>query len=415
MKGRLMFAPRGWLKRPIYKEIYTTLNASPIFDKAWYRTKNLGFPHRFFDPVWHYITKGWSHGVDPGPFFDTSYYVSAYRDVRETGINPLYHYVKYGKQEQRSSLRSGTSIASYYLEHTTPLRTILVGGSKKARTTLVIDSHTPQILLDSLPEVVGNFITPGESLRILLRDLPGSTVLATKIHAHQQPGFAATITALSPDDRYTDVVRFAEERFVATSWSSNISLAPLRDITPVFSTIPGGNPADTLATQLVGLTDELCEQSMVAALTGVDLPERGGDANGAEKLLLETSGRIGIYCDPTTSPLGFLRSIELIEALLLEHPTDSPLPEIFVWGGPIEPFAFWGSIVPQFVSPEEASRLASSTTALVALSEHPLPTDVRNLLAVTPGLVISHDATAARALNLRRLPFPDAIKEVGWA
>jgi hypothetical protein len=154
---------------------------------------------------------------------------------------------------------------------------------------------------------------------------------------------------------------------------------------------------------------------MVAALVGVDLPELGSEVRGAKELLLAPSGRIGIYCDPTTSPLGFLRSIELVEGLLLQHPEDVPLPEIFGWGGPIEPFAFWGSVVPQFVSTEEASRLASSTATLIALSEHPLPPDVCDLLSKAPGVVISHEASSAEAVDLRRVPFQDTLKEVRWA
>ncbi|KQO73991.1 hypothetical protein ASF20_01340 [Methylobacterium sp. Leaf88] len=40
-------------------------------------------------------------GFNPSPFFDTSFYLSAYRDVQEFGINPLIHYLLDGGPELR--------------------------------------------------------------------------------------------------------------------------------------------------------------------------------------------------------------------------------------------------------------------------------------------------------------------------
>jgi hypothetical protein len=408
MKGRLMFAPRGWLKRPIYKEMYHTIEASRVFDKAWYRTHNLGFPHRMVDPVWHYITKGSAQGYDPGPLFDTSYYRDAYPDVKNTGINPLYHFVKYGKREQRSSLRSGRAASAYYLPHTASLRTILVDGVEKLRCTLVIDANTPHDVIENLPALLRNVLNQGEALRIIIREPAESKTISTQIHAHQQrSGFIATITHISGDDSYTDCVRFANERFVATSWSSSLSLMPLLGVTPVHTVVHHTKKTP----ELRELTATLSDLGMVEALVRPDLPALGVKTQPNRPVALAPNGKIGIYCDPENAPLGFIRTIQLVEALLLEHPANQPPPTLYVFGGVMEPFAFWGSLVPSFPTLSEASTLASDSTAVIALSEHPLPPDTQRVLTQTHGLVFCHqqvDSEGFQPVDVRKPPLLEA-------
>lgn len=53
------------------------------------------------NPVRHYLTIGGFEGLDPGPEFDSDWYLVNNSDVSAVGINPLVHYVRYGGQEGR--------------------------------------------------------------------------------------------------------------------------------------------------------------------------------------------------------------------------------------------------------------------------------------------------------------------------
>ena len=59
---------------------------------------------------WSYDATGWRQGLNPNAFFDTSYYLTQYPDVKAAGANPLKHYEQYGWREQRDpSLLFSTS------------------------------------------------------------------------------------------------------------------------------------------------------------------------------------------------------------------------------------------------------------------------------------------------------------------
>jgi len=49
----------------------------------------------------HYLTYGAIEGRAANAFFDTGYYLRTYRDVAESGLNPLAHYYEYGHLEGR--------------------------------------------------------------------------------------------------------------------------------------------------------------------------------------------------------------------------------------------------------------------------------------------------------------------------
>lgn len=54
------------------------------------------------DPALHYCMFGWREGRQPGPDFDSITYLQLNTDVKDAGINPLFHYERYGKDENRS-------------------------------------------------------------------------------------------------------------------------------------------------------------------------------------------------------------------------------------------------------------------------------------------------------------------------
>ncbi len=54
------------------------------------------------DPLSHYLRIGWQEGRDPHPSFVTRYYLALYPDVAEASVNPLVHFVVADILEGRS-------------------------------------------------------------------------------------------------------------------------------------------------------------------------------------------------------------------------------------------------------------------------------------------------------------------------
>lgn len=54
------------------------------------------------DPVVDYCMVGWRNGLEPAPWFSTSYYLRNYPDVAASGKNPFFHYLLFGRKEGRA-------------------------------------------------------------------------------------------------------------------------------------------------------------------------------------------------------------------------------------------------------------------------------------------------------------------------
>jgi glycosyltransferase involved in cell wall biosynthesis/GT2 family glycosyltransferase len=82
------------------KSDYELVAASGLFDPAQYggARRQLGGAG---DLLLHFLRKGWREGRDPSSAFSTSWYLDQYADVRSAGINPLVHYLRFGRDEGR--------------------------------------------------------------------------------------------------------------------------------------------------------------------------------------------------------------------------------------------------------------------------------------------------------------------------
>jgi chromosome segregation ATPase len=78
------------------------LRQSGLFDEAWYLARNPDVRQSKVNPVQHYLRFGAAEGRDPGPAFSTKAYTLAYPDVAASRINPLMHYVSHGRKEGRT-------------------------------------------------------------------------------------------------------------------------------------------------------------------------------------------------------------------------------------------------------------------------------------------------------------------------
>jgi hypothetical protein len=78
---------------------------APEIDQGYYRTvAGLGPDD---DPVRHFAEQGWQAGLNPNTWFDTGYYLEFYPDIADAGMNPLFHFITYGRAEGRRPARPG--------------------------------------------------------------------------------------------------------------------------------------------------------------------------------------------------------------------------------------------------------------------------------------------------------------------
>ena len=75
--------------------------ASAEFDADFYLGANADVRETGADPLDHFLTSGWKEGRDPNPTFSVADYLETYPDVAEAGDNPFVHYLRAGRSEGR--------------------------------------------------------------------------------------------------------------------------------------------------------------------------------------------------------------------------------------------------------------------------------------------------------------------------
>lgn len=80
------------------RENIELIRKSKYFDEKYYRLEN---PKLKGDPCQDYYYRGWKEGKSPSFEFSNNSYLKNYKDVEDAGMNPLLHYLKFGKAENR--------------------------------------------------------------------------------------------------------------------------------------------------------------------------------------------------------------------------------------------------------------------------------------------------------------------------
>ena len=84
---------------------YCLISKSKYFDEKWYLKTYPDVKQSGQNPVEHYVRYGWKEGRNPGADFNTNVYLEINADVKQAGMNPLLHYEKYGRKEGRKISR----------------------------------------------------------------------------------------------------------------------------------------------------------------------------------------------------------------------------------------------------------------------------------------------------------------------
>ena len=71
------------------------------FDEAFYLSRYGDIRDGGIDPLYHYLSSGWRELRDPARDFSTAYYLDTNPDIAAAGLNPFVHYHMYGRAEGR--------------------------------------------------------------------------------------------------------------------------------------------------------------------------------------------------------------------------------------------------------------------------------------------------------------------------
>jgi GT2 family glycosyltransferase/glycosyltransferase involved in cell wall biosynthesis len=90
------------------KDEISLVKNSGFFDSAWYLSQYKDVKQLDIDPAEHYLTYGAEMLRDPSTKFSTRTYLLSNLDVRQSGMNPLLHFLRFGQKEGRPATRHDT-------------------------------------------------------------------------------------------------------------------------------------------------------------------------------------------------------------------------------------------------------------------------------------------------------------------
>jgi hypothetical protein len=357
-----MFAPRGWLKRPVARRIYRTIASSDLFDARWYRSTQVKGAASLMDPVWHYLDHGAKAGLDPSPRFDTSHYVCAHHDVRKSGLNPLFHYLEYGIAERRSPVRSALQTRDALLPESKELETFTSPRLQEPRVTMVVDSRSileHSVSLKHLAQTALTFARKNSrSLRIIAWSDSGVTL-----------DFPESDVSSIVSDRSNPAPTFdahEDEYFLATSSTSALSLqfaAPLSHQWRYSSHKKG-------IIQQVQSPPSLSEVSepRLSTETSAGIPSTG-------RVPCRTSTTLktlGIFADALAQPVAYLGWLEELDRIFLRRPDLCAQWQVFACGRGVEPSLLAGTVPVNHADHFVASHDQQPNLAIMAVSDSAL-------------------------------------------
>lgn len=359
-----MFAPRGWLKRPVARRIYRTIAASELFDARWYRSTQVSGLASLMDPLWHYLDHGAAVGLDPSPVFDTSHYVHTNHDVRSSGLNPLFHYLEYGRAERRSSLRSVVGTRDVLLPETAELETFTSPQTGSPRVTLVVDSRSEAEHSRSLTDIIDAAQKFAEkksrTLRVIVwpnsgdlnnAALQGAVVIEAR-RSHPAPTF----------DCHSD------EFFIASSSSSALSLRHVAPLSQLWRLSSQKTLAVEPWTTVPSLEDCVAQKS--SDMAGRGIPRSGRVAMA----LTKDKKTVILFADAVGDPISYLRALESLDQLFLENSGLGNEWNVVVCGRGVEPLMLAGEV--PVLRADHISRrdIAEISVAMMATSDQQVQT-----------------------------------------
>ena len=144
---------------PSEKKTVQICKNSQFFDASWYLQRYTDVKQATLDPVWHYIHYGVAEGRDPGPGFSTKEYIIQYPEIKKRKINPLVHYhacAQIGKRKSKNYLQWIKFNDTLKTSHIQGIQNQIVAWQDKPLISLVIPVHNKDIffLSETIESVV---------------------------------------------------------------------------------------------------------------------------------------------------------------------------------------------------------------------------------------------------------------------
>lgn len=95
------FKPSATRKTSNLSAAVRLIESSEFFDSAWYARTYLGNEKMQRKSAYHYLTTGATLGFNPSQKFNTNFYLENNPDVRDSSLNPLVHFLRFGQAENR--------------------------------------------------------------------------------------------------------------------------------------------------------------------------------------------------------------------------------------------------------------------------------------------------------------------------
>lgn len=332
-----MLSVRDWFRSLSALRHYRTILKSGLFNSRWYRKTQVRGISRLADPLFHYLVHGAKKGLDPAPNFHTRHYVFVNHDVRDSKINPLFHYVEYGQAEYRLPLRSVLETRDYIIPESSELETFLSPDFLCPRVTLVIDkwscrgsSNSPNTLIS----LANEFAKKHERfLRVILWRSEDS---AAENSVDPWPG--VSMVEVSRSNPAPTFAISGDEYFIASSATTEMSLrftAPENQLFTIDSKKPVKVTKLKSSPSIIGLSELAANKSEKATL-----PRTGSVPIRTDK----TKKTLLIIGDVVAQPERYVMALEEANNALLTNAEALQDWEMIVCGRGVAPLSIAGSM-----------------------------------------------------------------------
>ena len=101
LPGPLRRRIERWREKRRIRNEMRELRRSGLFDAAWYTARYRDVGRSGMDPLYHYLRYGGFEGRDPNPDFNSDWYYRTYLTTVGARVNPLLDYVRTGSKSGR--------------------------------------------------------------------------------------------------------------------------------------------------------------------------------------------------------------------------------------------------------------------------------------------------------------------------
>lgn len=169
---------------------FAVLAESHLFDADWYLTAYPDVKTSGLDPLLHFVLHGAEEQRDPSEFFSTRFYLEANPDVADSPFNPLVHYALHGRLEGRRSLPTEQDASPPFAPY--PYERLMRTGLASVMRQLAQDATPAEQLARPDPDLY----SPTISIILPVFDTPTRFLreVVQSIHAQTYPRWQLCIT-----------------------------------------------------------------------------------------------------------------------------------------------------------------------------------------------------------------------------